>query len=179
LNRLFIICGLSFAGKSTLGRAITERFGFEEVDVDVTKVQLYGSEAKDESLTPSDWNRIYAETDALIVALLQSGKTVVDASRNFSKAERQHIREIIAALDIETLTIYVDTPEAVARERLLENRRTKTRVDWPDAQFDELVRAMEPPGQEEDPLVFHYEDDIQVWITECIASLSASSNGSG
>jgi predicted kinase len=155
---------------------MAQRFGFAELDVDVTKRDLYGSEVQDEQLSPSDWNRIYEETDTRIRCLLQAGKTVVDASRNFSKAERQHIRKIVANLNVEMVTIYVDTPEMVARQRLLENRRTQTRVDWSDAQYDELVKAMQPPGSEEAPFVFHAEDDMQAWMTEHIALMHCPSS---
>ena len=170
MKRLFIICGLSFAGKSTLGKAIAERFGYEQVDVDVTKLHLYGPNAEDEQLTQSDWDRIYIETDKLIANHLQAGKTVIDASRNFRKAERRHIRKYLENLGVDVVTIYIDTPEDVARQRLLENRRIKTRVDYPDAAFDEIVRVMEPPTQEEAPLIFHYEGEVGAWITEHIAA---------
>lgn|SRR5579884_19909 len=90
MSRLFLICGLSFAGKSTLGRAIAERFGYEQGDVDEMKALLYGLDTRDEELTRSDWERIYAETDNLIVRHLQAGKTVVDASRNFKGGETAH-----------------------------------------------------------------------------------------
>lgn len=168
MNTLFIICGHSFAGKSTLGQALVDRFGFAEVDVDITKQQVYGAGITDEQLTQSDWNRIYAETDAQIEHLLLTGQNVVDASRNFAKAERQHIREIVARLNRDIVTIYVDTPEAIVRQRLRENRLNPARVDWSDTQFDELIRAMQPPGDDETPLIFPYEDDIQTWMTNHI-----------
>ena len=88
MNKLFIICGISFAGKSTLGEAIAKRFGYAQVDVDDMKFQLYGPAIKDEDLIHADWVRIYDETDKLIESYLQSGKTVIDASRNFRKKER-------------------------------------------------------------------------------------------
>lgn len=171
MSRLFILCGHSFAGKSTLGRAMARRFGWEEIDVDVTKRDLYGPQVRDEELSRSDWDLIYARTDALLLELLRAGKTVVDASRNFSQVERQHARQIMSTLGVEVVTIYVDTPEAVVRQRLRENRRVLTRVDWPDDQFEALLQAMQPPGEEEAPLVFHYEDDMQTWMTEHLAPM--------
>ena len=44
---LIVICGLSFAGKSTLAKAITERLGYEEVDVDKVGASLYGLDIND------------------------------------------------------------------------------------------------------------------------------------
>jgi predicted kinase len=34
MSKLCIICGISFAGKSTSGSAIARRFGYAQVDVD-------------------------------------------------------------------------------------------------------------------------------------------------
>lgn len=171
MNTLFIICGLSFAGKSTLGSAIAERFGYEQVDVDDMKLRLYGPNIRDDQLTQDDWDKIYTETDSLISTFLQAGKSVIDASRNFKKAERQHIRKRVEGLNANMVTIYVDTPEEVARQRLLENRHSNMRVDYSDAAFDEIVKVMEPPEKDETPLIFRYTDDIKTWITKNTATL--------
>ena len=50
--------------------------------------------------------------------------------------------------------IYVDTPEAIARQRLLENRQTKIRVDYPDADFNALVQRHEHPQAKRKGLSF-------------------------
>jgi len=47
-NKLLIICGLSFAGKSTLAKTLTAKFDYEEVDVNVTKIKLFGQGIQDE-----------------------------------------------------------------------------------------------------------------------------------
>ena len=48
MSKLVIICGISFAGKSTLGETIAQRFGYVQVDVDDMKFHLYGPASKDE-----------------------------------------------------------------------------------------------------------------------------------
>jgi predicted kinase len=106
MNKLIIICGLSFAGKTTLGQALAERLGYEQVDVDDTKTTLYGPEVKDEELTRAEWERIYAETDKQIIDHLRSGATVIDASRNFTRAERKHIKKLVNSHGYEVVIIY-------------------------------------------------------------------------
>jgi len=172
-NKLLIICGISFAGKSTLGKAIIERFGYEEVDVDDTKFQLYGQSIQDEDLNPDDWVRIYAETDKLIENHLKSGSTVVDASRNFRKAERDIAGSIADKVGVPMVTIYVDTPEGIVRQRMLENRRKSSRRDITDKDFEEAIMAMEPPIAAENPLIFHYHDEIESWLLENTAILAS------
>ena len=172
MKKLIIVCGISFAGKSTLGKAIVERFGYAQVDVDDTKVDLYGPVGKDEDLNRAEWVRIYDETDNRIESYLQSGKTVVDASRNFRKVERQSAREIASSLKAEFVTIFVDTPESIARKRLLENRKKLSRVDLSDEVFEDILHVWEPPAADENPIVFHASDDIDAWISTNTGILS-------
>jgi predicted kinase len=171
MSKLFIISGISFAGKSTLGKKIAQQFGYAEVDVDDTKAQLYGPDIQDEDLCNDDWIRIYAETDAFIEYYLQAGRTVIDASRNFRKEERQLARQIAIKVDAEFVTIFVDTPEAIARQRLLENRKKPLRREVTDEDFEEILRVIEPPTADENPLVFHYGDDVERWIAQNISAI--------
>jgi predicted kinase len=165
LTLLIVVCGLSFAGKSTLGTAIATRHSYVNVDVDETKARLFGMRFDENSLSQSEWDRIYAGTDLEIAEHLRCGRSVVDASRNFRKQERDNARRIATAHSAKFVLIYVDTPESVARERMLANRKDRRRVDWGDDSFDAVVAAMQPPTIEEDPLVFNFRDDISAWIT--------------
>ena len=140
-KRLIVVCGLSFAGKSTLGNAICAELGFPQVDVDQTKLEIFGRTVSFEELTAEQWNRIYRETDDRIANLLRNGKSVVDASRNFRKAEREGVRSIAKSVSAEVVVIYVDAPEWLVRQRRAENRDSETRTDISDKEFEELYTA--------------------------------------
>src|ERR1051326_2163897 len=87
MSRFIVLCGKPFAGKTTLGKAIIEKFSHETVDVDVTKDNLYGLGLKDDDVTHEQWVSIYEETDKQIEAYLQDGRSIVDDSRNFFHPE--------------------------------------------------------------------------------------------
>ncbi len=163
-NRLIIVCGLSFAGKSTLGDAICDSYGFIQVDVDETKVELFGEAVSFEELSRENWNEIYRATDDKIVNLLRSGNSVVDASRDFRKVERDGARGIVEKENAESVVIYVDTPEWLARLRRAENRDNQTRTDISVEEFEEIISVMEPPTPNEKAFVFKYDDDITNWL---------------
>jgi predicted kinase len=165
-RRLVVICGLSFAGKTTLGNAICTALGHEQVDVDCTKADLYGHNVPDDALGPEDWARIYDETDCRIATCLREGNDVVDASRNFKRRERDRARGVAVAAGANAVVVYIDTPEALCRKRWLENRQTRARRDVSDQGFEELVTTMEPPRPEENALVFHYSDDVRRWLLD-------------
>jgi predicted kinase len=164
VGTLVLICGLSFSGKSTLAKAITTKFGYEEIDVDEVGAKLYELNMDDERLEELDWDRVYNEADRLIGTRLRSGATVVDASRNFTKQERERAQQVAMRSNAQLVTIYVDTPEEIARQRRLSNKTSRARRDITDAQFDEIVQIMQPPTEDEKPLVFHHADDVDSWL---------------
>jgi predicted kinase len=165
MPKLILICGTSFAGKSTIARLLTDRFGFPEVDVDQTKTDLYGQAVIDGDLARADWERIYRETDRRLAGHLASGRSVIDASRNFRLSERRQARAICQEHNADLLTILVDTPEHVTRQRLLSNRQSPARRDVTDEDFAAILAAWEPPTPDEQPLVLHFGDDQVEWIT--------------
>jgi len=65
-----------------------------QLDVDDTKVRLYGVRFEANDLGQAEWDRIYAETDQQIADHLRAGQSVVDASRNFRRRERDLARQL-------------------------------------------------------------------------------------
>lgn len=162
---LILICGTSFAGKSTLARLLSDRLGYPEVDVDETKTEFFGESVDDATLDRADWERIYHETDRRIAGHLAAGRSVIDASRNFRASERQQARAICQEHHSDLLTILVDTPEHVTRQRLLANRHSAARRDVTDDDFAAILAAWEPPTADEYPLVLRFGDDPVAWMT--------------
>jgi predicted kinase len=171
---LIIICGTSFSGKTTLAHHLAARFKLPEVDVDLTKEALFG-EVEDDDLSRADFQRIYRETDGLIEEYLAANQSVIDASRNFTKRERAHARQLCANHNADVLVIYVETPEPITRQRLLINRITRERRDVTDAGFEAILSAWEPPDDEQ-PLIFRYGDDIDEWVEAHAAILIDSTD---
>lgn len=168
MNKLIIICGISFAGKSTLAKSLSEKFGFSEIDVDEVKLKIFGNNVNDDDLTSQDWDKLYKETDKLIEEHLKSGKTVIDASRNFKKAERQRLRKIANLLDIEVITIFVNTPSDIAWERWNANKKNQTRRNVTEKDFEDTLKMMEEPEADEKPLIFSGMENINSWIVNNI-----------
>jgi predicted kinase len=172
MSRFIVLCGKPFAGKTTLGKAIIEKFSHETVDVDVTKDNLYGLGLKDDDVTHEQWVSIYEETDKQIEAYLQDGRSIVDDSRNFRQFERVHAKAIAERCGAAFVTIYVAAPEEILRQRLHGNRKNPTRHDLDDKDFEELLTLFEPPTEGEDPFVFNFGDSLEVWISTHTSELS-------
>ena len=138
--------------------------GAAKFDVDDMKFELYGPAIHDHELSQAQWNGIYEESYRRIEQHLRMGESAVHDSGNFTRRERARVRDIARNLGVEVVTIFVDTPVAVAHHRLIENRETPGRLDVTDEDWQETVDRMEPPTQEEHPLVFRYGDFVGDWI---------------
>jgi len=127
---------------------------------------------RDEDILPDQWVSIYSTTDQRIEELLQSGQPVLDASRNFQKTERVSAKSIADRAGVPFLVVYIDIPVEIARQRWLENRRTFTRRDVSDKDFEDTIRAMQAPLADEAPLIFHDFDEIDPWLVENASKIS-------
>jgi hypothetical protein len=75
------------------------------------------------------------------------------------------------------ITMIVDPPAAVARQRLIANRRNSARVNLIDAEFDHLLRGWDPPAAEESPPVFHHGVKPDDWCSEQSNALGQCESG--
>jgi predicted kinase len=173
---LIIICGTSFSGKTSLADHLAARFDIPQVDVDLTKEALFGAAVEDDDLSGADFQRMYDETDRAIERYLAANRSVIDASRNFRKRERAQARLLCRSHNAALLTIFVDTPESITRQRLLTNRVSRERRDVTDAGFDAILSAWEPPTDDEHPLAFRHGDKVDEWIETNLARLTKALN---
>jgi predicted kinase len=101
----------------------------------------------------------------------------VDGSGNFRWSERQAVRDLADPVRDETATIFVDTPESVARQRLLANRERQARLDVTDDDFEHILSVWEPPAPEENALILRYGDDMDAWVDAHAALLRSKDDG--
>lgn len=166
MTKLYIFCGIPFAGKTNLAKKIADRFGFTRIDLDEIKFEIFGNDIEDESIDQNGWDKIYQEMYAQIRGALITGKTVIHDTGNFTVSERNIVRKIGEDLGIETVTVFVDTPQEIAKQRLHENRRQKNRFDITDAAFESAAAEMEPPQANEKHIVFDTNTDEKIWISQ-------------
>ena len=165
-NKLYILCGIPFSGKTTLAKRLVEKLKYTRIDLDEVKFELFGREITDVEIDQSGWDEVYLKMYQKIRTALINGETVIHDTGNFTKNERGLVKKIADELNIESVTIFVEIPKAEAQKRLLENRKTKIRFDVADEDFESTNKEMEPPDQNEKHLVFRWTDDVDRWVIE-------------
>ena len=163
-NKLFILCGIPFSGKSTLARKMVEKLGFVRIDLDEVKISIFGDKILDSQIDQFGWDKIYQDMYRKIKSALVEGKTVVNDTGNFTHAERGVVAKIAQDLGLPVTTIFVDIPVEVAHQRILDNRNSQKRFDVSDLDFRSTVAEMEKPSNDENHLSFNYLESIDSWI---------------
>jgi predicted kinase len=163
-NKLYIFCGIPFSGKSTLSKEIARLKDYKRIDLDEVKFELYGANVKDTNLEQKDWDITYQAMYQHIEAALKAGESVIHDTGNFTRYERNLVREIAERLGVEAITVFVNTPEPIARERLLANRMTNTRFNVTDQEFQEAIDEMEAPHSTEQHIVYEHDTPTGDWV---------------
>lgn len=171
MNKLYIFCGIPFAGKTTLAKKFAEHFGYTRIDLDDIKFKTFGNDVRDEKIDQHGWDRNYQEMYSQIESELGKGNTVVHDTGNFTVYERGLVRNIAEKLGIEAIAVFVNIPVETARQRLQDNRRASSRFDITDESFESAVAEMEAPQVSEKHLVFDGTIPVDEWIISVESSI--------
>jgi predicted kinase len=136
-------------GKSTAAKTLSERTGWPIVQLDAINpergVGLNGS-----SIALEDWQRTYTGAYRQLANCLADGQTLIFDHGNFSRRERDAVREIARAAGAHVRFIYIRI--GVDEARLRRNRETHDRHDVRDDNFEQALEMFEPPDHEPDVL---------------------------
>ena len=156
-----LLCGLAFAGKSTLAAAIAEHQGAVVVSLDAINARrgLRGGSG----IAPEEWVRTHGQALREGDAALAAGRAVVVDDTHCTRSLRDAWREVAARRGVVAVLVVVDTPEALALERLRRNQSTGARLAVEEAVFADLVARFEWPGPDEPALRFPAGADPRAW----------------
>ncbi len=162
--RLFLLCGLAFSGKTTLARAIARRLPLAYLSLDEINTER-GLRPGGEGLPGEAWEGSHAVAEARLAAALESGRSAILDDTGCFRWLRDRYRELARRHGCHTVVIFVDTPVEELRARITNNARTSNRSSITDEVFTRHVAEFEPPGPDEDTVIFTPSDDIEAWIT--------------
>ena len=163
---VYILCGIQFSGKTTLGRILAMQRGWTHVDVDAIAESLLDS--KDSEVTEEQWTEAFSASYEQIAASLGRGQSVVQDATNYARTERDRVRAIAHQFGASTYVIYMAVPVEEANRRRIANQAQPQRHDVSDDGFWELVSSLEPPAADESVLVFDGTLDVATWIERFI-----------
>jgi hypothetical protein len=145
---MYILSGMSFAGKSVLAREISRAKHVEIIDPDEVaherRLGLHG-----EFLSDAVWCDIL--------------KQLYDTTA-FNKEQRDHLREIARACGATPIVIIVSIEREEAFKRWQENTLSRQRALVHIEDFQMCADAFTFPGEDEEYLVYHADEESSLWI---------------
>lgn len=162
---LYILCGLPFAGKSTLARELETWLCIKRVSIDEINGER-GIWSNETGMSAEEWERTYQEAYRRIATHLSHNEDVIDESANFTREQRDRLRNIAEQHYAQTRVIFIDIPLSEVRHRWQANRQTMTRADVRDEDFAHVVDNFAPPTEDEH--VLRYDGTISPadWVRE-------------
>lgn len=116
-GRLYILCGLAFAGKTTLCKRLVERRGLACVSLDAINEER-GAGFGGDGLPPEEWGRTLALAEQRVEALLAAGANVVVDDTACFRWIRDRWRAIAASHGCLPILVHLDPGVEVIRSRI-------------------------------------------------------------
>jgi predicted kinase len=160
---VYLLCGLPFAGKTTLARALEEWLGAIRVALDEINTER-GIWNEETGLSSEEWAATYQEAYRRMATVLSRGKSVIDDSTNFTREQRDRVRSVADQHHAHTAVIFVDVPVPEVRRRWQENRRTPMRADVRDEDFAQVLEHFDSPTPEEHVLRYDGTMSVGDWV---------------
>jgi predicted kinase len=164
---LYILCGLPFSGKSSVGRAIAARTGSTIVSFD----DLYDAHMRalgQTRDTSAVWQAIREMAAQRIAALLRRGVSVVYDNTNFRATHRDMLRALAAESGAQAIIVHLNTPPGVIAGRRAANAQTGQRSDITDADLAYVQGEWEEPGDDEGAIEFRPGIDAEAWLDRLV-----------
>lgn len=143
---LVLMCGLSFAGKSTVAAALARELPASLLTLDGINEErdLHGGEG----IPLAEWATTNAITHERAAALLRTGGHVVVDDTGSPRFIREAWRATARSAAVPFALVWVRISPELQRERVDANRRERRRPDVTDAVLRDHAAAFEPPLDE-------------------------------
>ncbi|HJU16272.1 MAG TPA: gluconokinase [Stellaceae bacterium] len=167
LPSVIVVMGVSGAGKTTVGKRLADRLGWEFIEGD----RLHPPEnvAKMKSGQPLDdadrapW--LAAVAQAIDDCRSRGGHAVVACS-----ALKQRYRQVIIGDRPDVRLVYL----AGSRARIAERLKARRGHFMPASLLDSQFAALEPPAADERPIIVPVEAPVATIVEDILAALPAS-----
>lgn len=157
-----LLCGLAFAGKTTLARRIAERTGTEILSLDAINAErgLHGGTG----IPVDEWARTHDIALERVAAALDAGWSVIVDDTNCFRWLRDDFRKVAARFGAEVLVVFVDVDLDEALRRAAENDVGGTRPPVRASILRELALEFEPPEIDEPAIVLRPSEPLEPWL---------------
>ncbi len=156
------MCGLPFAGKSTLARALAVHLGARHVEIDA--VIADDPRSARVPIPDAAWSAAYRRGEELLTAGLRAGERVIWDGVAFRRVIRDRLRRVAARDGAGVLVVHVTTDTDVIAARRARNLIEPVRGDVDDATFGMVRERFQEPADDEWVVRFDGREAVDEWV---------------
>jgi predicted kinase len=162
---LYILCGVAFAGKSTLSKIIAEQKNATLVSQDALWFEKEKQWHLDED-NDKDWDRVHQVAKQIIEEKLAKGNSVVFDDINLTFQDRDQLRKMAVRHKATAVVVYLDTPRQVQLQRAARNVTTRERHQVKQVHVDWALKRLEVPREDENVFPFKPTANVKSWLSQ-------------
>lgn len=155
---LFILCGLPFAGKTTVANILCEDKNLCLISLD--QININRGFKPGTRIPQKEWDTSYKLANNKLEMLLKTGKSVVYDDTNYSMKHRLLLTQIAKANGYSTRLIFINTPLKVIKQRIKENTKSNARPSVHPSDLEFILTHFQKPNYLEHPIIVSGNGDI-------------------
>jgi predicted kinase len=165
MQRLYLLCGVAFAGKTTLARELVRRYGMAVISPDEINRER-GVSFGGDGLPDEVWSQTHEIGLQRLEELMQlKGPIVVDDTACY-RWLRDDYRRVARRRGYQVQLIYLDVPLAEIARRRQRNEAHGERQPIAEEVFRQHVATFEPAAADEAALSTTPENELGDWIDQ-------------
>lgn len=164
MKTLYLLCGMPFSGKTTLGKLITkylDSFYISLDDINATR-GLNGGDG----IPIEEWERTHFLAMQQLEELMNSGKDVVLDDTNCFRWLRDRFRNLGLQHNYQTIVVFLDIPLVEILQRMANNEIDRRRRGVKPEIIQEMFGTFESPQSDEIVIRYATEQPVAEWIAE-------------
>jgi len=162
MSKLYLLSGMPFSGKSTLGKTITQYLDCPFVSLD--EINESRGLCGGDGISIEEWEKTHSIAMEQLRVLMPLSQNIVLDDTNCFRWIRDRFRNLGAKYNYQTIVIFLDTPFAEIMRRIKHNQKTQARHKVKLEIVNEMVKTFELPEADEICIRYSAGQSIDKWI---------------
>ena len=164
MKMLYLLCGMPFSGKTTLGKCVAQYLNSPYISLDeINEARgLFGGNG----IAVEEWEKTHSLAMQQLQDLMQSGEDIVLDDTSCFRWLRDRFRNFGSHYGYQTIIIFLDISLSKIWNRIEENEKTQARHQVKQDIIQEMAKTFEYPQHDEATIKYTGEQIIEEWLTK-------------
>ena len=163
MRTLYLLCGMPFSGKTTIGKYVAQYLDISYISLD--KINEARGLLGGEGIPVKEWEKTHYLAMKQLKNLMPSHHDVILDDTNCFRWLRDRFRNLATQYDYETTLIHLDLPHAEIEKRIADNNQIRTRNKVKPEIIEQMNQTFEPP-QADEKTISYVGQPINEWIAQ-------------